>query len=86
VLGLSRRRWRPPNSSWASTSTAPALRKRLCPYFREAHRLQPDNWTYRRQAWSFVNRAQGPSAEYESDFLSDIRKIGAENYYAPLQM
>ncbi len=56
------------------------------PHFREAHRLQPDNWTYRRQAWSFVNRAQSPSAEYEGDFLSDIRTIGAENYYPPLEM
>ncbi len=56
------------------------------PHFREAHRRQPDNWTYRRQAWSFVNRSQGPSAEYESDWLSDVHKIGAENYYPPLQM
>src|SRR5437870_12125373 len=24
------------------------------PWFREAHRLQPDNWTYRRQAWFFA--------------------------------
>jgi hypothetical protein len=56
------------------------------PHFREAHRLQPENWTYRRQAWSFANRSQGPSADYESDFLSDIRKIGAENYYSPLEM
>jgi len=23
-------------------------------HFREAHRLQPDNWTYKRQAWSAV--------------------------------
>jgi len=56
------------------------------PHFREAHRLQPDNWTYRRQAWSFANRSQGPSADYESDWLSDVRKIGAENYYRPLEM
>ncbi len=56
------------------------------PHFREAHRLQPDNWTYRRQAWSFANRTQGASADYESDFLTDIRKVGVENYYPPLQM
>ena len=24
-------------------------------WFREAHRLQPDNWTYRRQAWFFAD-------------------------------
>jgi hypothetical protein len=50
-------------------------------WFRDAHRLQPDNWTYRRQAWSFVDPFQGPSEQYESDWLTDVRKIGAENYY-----
>jgi hypothetical protein len=51
-------------------------------WFREAHRLQPDNWTYKRQAWEFVDPImQGPSDQYEGDWLSDIRKIGAENYY-----
>jgi len=29
--------------------------------FRQAHRLQPDNWTYKRQAWSLV------SAETDGD-------------------
>jgi len=29
-------------------------------HFREAHRLQPENWTYKRQAWSLVgNEAAG---------------------------
>jgi hypothetical protein len=56
------------------------------PYFREAHRLQPDNWTYKRQAWSFVDPLQGPSGHYESDWLTDIRKIGAENYYSKLDL
>jgi hypothetical protein len=55
-------------------------------WFREAHRLQPDNWTYKRQAWSFVDPLQGPSEEYESDWLSDVRKVGAENYYPPVQL
>jgi hypothetical protein len=59
-------------------------------WFREAHRLQPDNWTYRRQAWFFADPLRiGPTegAEddwpYEGDWLSDARKIGAENYYDP---
>jgi hypothetical protein len=54
-------------------------------YFREAHRLQPDNWTYKRQAWSFVDPLQGPSEDYDGDWLSDVREIGAENYYPPLE-
>ena len=29
-------------------------------HFRHAHRLQPDNWTYKRQAWSLIgNEAAG---------------------------
>ena len=50
-------------------------------HFREAHRLDPDNWTYRRQAWSFEDPLQGPSEHYDSDWLSDVKTSGAENYY-----
>ncbi len=64
-------------------------------HFREAHRLVPDSWTFRRQAWSleqveavgpFARFWQGPSPEqpeawpYEGDWLSDVRAAGAENY------
>jgi hypothetical protein len=56
------------------------------PHFREAHRLQPANWTYRRQAWTLADRRQGPTELYEGDWLSDVRKIGAENYYPPLDL
>ena len=56
-------------------------------WFREAHRLQPDNWTYKRQAWEFVDPIlQGPSEQYDGDWLSDVRKIGAENYYPPVDL
>lgn len=56
------------------------------PHFREAHRLQPDNWTYKRQAWSLADPLQGPTEQYDSDWLADVRKIGAANYYPPLDM
>lgn len=56
------------------------------PHFREAHRLQPHNWTYKRQAWRLAHPEQGPTDLYDSDWLSDVRKIGAENYYPPLRM
>lgn len=55
-------------------------------YFREAHRLDPDNWTYKRQAWTFANPLQGPSEAYDSDWLSDVKELGAENYYPALEM
>jgi tetratricopeptide (TPR) repeat protein len=56
------------------------------PWFRQAHRLQPDNWTYKRQAWSFADPGQGPTELYDGDWLSDVQAIGPENYYPPLQM
>jgi hypothetical protein len=55
-------------------------------HFREAHRLQPDNWTYKRQAWSFADPTQGPTELYEGDWLTDVQRIGAENYYPALHM
>ena len=55
-------------------------------HFREAHRLQPDNWTYKRQAWILVHPFQGPTEHYDGDWVSDVREIGAENYYPPLEM
>lgn len=55
-------------------------------HFREAHRLQPDNWTYKRQAWSLADPLQGPTDLYEGDWLSEVRRVGAENYYPPLRM
>jgi tetratricopeptide (TPR) repeat protein len=56
------------------------------PHFREAHRLQPENWTYKRQAWSMARRDQGPTELYDGDWVSDVRRIGPENYYPPLDM
>ena len=66
-------------------------------HFREAHRLVPESWTFRRQAWSLEKVGDGPLARfwqgpdpdapeawpYAGDWLSDIRASGAENYSEP---
>ena len=66
-------------------------------HFREAHRLVPDSWTFRRQAWSLEKVGpdaiarfwQGPDPEspeawpYDGDWLTDFRKIGADKYNDP---
>ncbi len=63
-------------------------------HFREAHRLVPESWTFRRQAWSLEKVIDGPLARfwqgpdpakpdawpYEGDWLADVRREGAENY------
>lgn len=55
-------------------------------HFKEAHRLQPENWTYKCQAWSFVAPHLGPSAEYETDWASEVERTGVSAYYPPLEM
>ena len=55
-------------------------------WFRRSHELQPDNWTYRRQAWTFADPAQGPTEQYDGDWLTDVTRTGAENYYAPVEL
>jgi hypothetical protein len=53
-------------------------------HFRAAHRLQPENWTYKRNAWELVSPGiQGPTDFYDGDWLNDIKAAGPENYYAP---
>jgi hypothetical protein len=62
------------------------------PWFRRAHELQPGNWTYKRQAWSLATTAegqptdlmQGPTDLYEGSWLKDVKELGAEHYYPPL--
>ena len=68
-------------------------------HFRAAHRLQPENFSYKRQAWSLVPAGagafdrfwQGPVEgreeewPYESDWLSEVREKGPENYYPPIE-
>jgi hypothetical protein len=66
-------------------------------HFREAHRLVPDSWTFRRQAWSLEPVGEGPLARfwqgpnpedpeswpYSGDWVEDIKREGPENYNEP---
>jgi hypothetical protein len=63
-------------------------------WWREAHRLDPNNWTYKRQAWSLASTVpgepsdlmQGPTEVYEGNWLDDVRAIGGgANYYPSFQ-
>lgn len=55
-------------------------------HFRAAYRLRPDNWTYKRQAWRLLPAGQDPRAVYGGDWLTDVRRIGAEHYYPALEL
>ena len=54
------------------------------PHFQEAHRLDPTNWSYHREALSLVDPAWGQV--YERDMLSEVEVVGTETFYPPLDM
>ena len=54
------------------------------PHFQEAHRLDPTNWSYHREALSLVDPAWGQV--YERDMLAEVEAVGAETFYPPLEM
>ncbi len=60
------------------------------PWWREAHRLYPSNWTYKRQAWTLVTTTpeatendliQGPNDVYEGNWLDDVVAGGGGEAY-----
>ena len=93
---VERSRPRPPEHAEAAAAFAMAQhlwregeQDAAVPWFRRAHALHPENWTYKRQAWTFATTApgepsdllQGPTDLYEGNWLDDVRAAGAESYY-----
>lgn len=64
------------------------------PWFRRAHELHPENWTYKRQAWTLATTQEGqpsdlmqaPSELYEGSWYADVSAAGPESYYPPLHL
>ena len=54
------------------------------PHFTEAHRLDPTNWSYHREALSLVDPEWGPV--YERDMLSEVEAVGIDTFYPALEM
>lgn len=59
------------------------------PWWRQAHELFPENWTYKRQAWTLVTTAegaendlmQGPNEVYSGNWLDDVIASGGGEAY-----
>jgi hypothetical protein len=80
------------NHLWRAGQREAAIR-----HFNECHRRQPDNWTYKRQAWSLVGHervggdfgrfSQNPLPGEEADwpfvshFDADVATLGPGQYY-----
>jgi hypothetical protein len=65
------------------------LRDAAVPWWREAHRLNPENWTYKRQAWTFITTPEGqppdllqpPNDVYEGSWYADVVRLGGGEKY-----
>jgi len=90
VVRRSRPRPREEGEAAAHFELALALRRlggndRATHHFREAHRLQPENWTYKRQAWALAGAER--DRLYGTDWLSEVTRMGGpERYYPPLEL
>lgn len=49
------------------------------PHFKEAQRLAPDNWNYKRQAWALSDAER----DYGTNFRKEVEKLNGKPYYEP---
>lgn len=49
------------------------------PHFKEAQRLDPDNWNYKRQAWALSNADR----DYGTNFGNEVKKLNGKPFYPP---
>ena len=49
------------------------------PHFKEAQRLAPDNWNYKRQAWALADAER----DYGTNFRKEVQKLNGKPYYEP---
>jgi hypothetical protein len=54
------------------------------PHFQAAHRLDPENWSYPRQAFSLVDASMGDP--YDTDLLAEVSRVGVDTFYPPLDI
>jgi tetratricopeptide (TPR) repeat protein len=51
-------------------------------HFKEAQRLDPDNWNYKRQAWALTDAEKN----YGTTFMKEVQKLNGKPYYAPRKL
>jgi peroxiredoxin len=52
------------------------------PHYKEAQRLNPESWNYKRQAWALSSAER----DYGTSFLKEVGKLGGKPYYEPRQL
>ena len=81
----------PQNPDWAQAAAEFGIaeyfyRKRLeaasIRHYKEAQRLNPESWNYKRQAWALSDSER----EYGTSFMKEVQKLNGKPYYAPRQL
>lgn len=57
-------------------------RREAVPHFKEAQRLNPDSWNYKRQAWLLTDAEK----DYGTNFSKEVQKLQGKPYYPPLEL
>jgi tetratricopeptide (TPR) repeat protein len=52
------------------------------PHFKEAQRLNPDSWNFKRQAWALSDAER----DYGTSFWKEVEKLKGKPYYAPRKL
>lgn len=52
------------------------------PHFKEAQRLHPESWNFKRQAWALSDAKR----DYGTTFGEEVKKLGGKPYYAPREL
>ncbi len=51
-------------------------------HYKEAQRLNPESWNYKRQAWALSDSER----DYGTNFMKEVQKLNGKPYYAPRRL
>lgn len=86
-----KQRLTPQNPEWAMAAAEFGLAEYLyreglttvaIPHYKEAQRLNPENWNYKRQAWALSDAER----DYGTSFMKEVQKLNGKPYYTPRRL
>ena len=81
----------PQNPDWSLASAEFALAEYLyrngqtaasIKHYKEAQRLNPESWNYKRQAWALSDSER----DYGTSFMKEVQKLNGKPYYTPRRL
>lgn len=81
----------PQNPDWALAAAEFGLAEHLyrtgqreasIRHYKEAQRLNPESWNYKRQAWTLSDAER----DYGTSFMKEVQKLNGKPYYAPRRL